>query len=136
MRRPTGAGAEWVIPADVSKKLVRPFCLNTLGGDMPGPEDAKVAELTARVESVKDGRARIRLTGTFEAVKLFKEVNLSFRSTASAAGIAEYDVEEKALVSLLVVFQGAYQQGEKPETQMGRPFGAVAEWQRKHMSPP
>src|SRR5207249_8093956 len=60
------AGAEWTIPADVARKLVRPFCLNTLGGDMPGPEDAKVAQLTAKVESVKDGRARIRLTGTFE----------------------------------------------------------------------
>jgi hypothetical protein len=71
------------------------------------------------------------LTGTFEAVKRFKEQNLSFRSIATAAGIAEYDVEEKAMLSLLVVFQGAYQQGAKPETQKGRPFGAVAEWQRK-----
>jgi len=130
------AGAEWVIPADVAKKLVRPFCLNTLGGDMPGPKDAKVAALTATVESVKDGRARIRFTGTFEAVKLFKEQNLSFRSTATAAGIAEYDVDEKAMLSLLVVFQGAYQQGARPEMQKGRPFGAVAEWQRKSMSPP
>lgn len=128
-------GAEWVIPAEVSKKLVRPFCLNTLGGDMPGPEDAKVAQLTARVESVKDGRARIRLTGTSEAMKLFNEHNFSFRSTASAAGFAEYDVEEKAMLSLLVVFQGAYQQGAQLETQKGRPFGAVAEWQRKSMSP-
>jgi len=103
---------------------------------MPGPEDAKVAQLTAKVESVKDGRARIRLTGTFEAVKLLKEQSLSYRSTATATGIAEYDVEEKAMLSLLVVFQGAYQQGAKPETQMGRPFGAVAEWQRKYMSAP
>jgi hypothetical protein len=130
------AGAEWAIPGDVAKKLVRPFCLNTLGGDMPGPEDAKVAQLTGKVESVKQGRARIRLTGTFEAVKLFKEQNLSFRSTATAAGIAEYDVEEKAMLSLLVVFQGAYQQGARPETQKGRPFGAVAEWHRKYTSPP
>src|SRR4029079_13016840 len=105
------AGTEWTIPADVAKKLVRPFCLNTMGGDMPGPEDAKVAELTAKVESVKDGRARIRLSGTFEAVKLHKEKNLSFRGTATAAGIAEYDVKEKAMVSLLLVFQGASQQG-------------------------
>jgi hypothetical protein len=129
------AGTEWKIPADVAKKLVRPFCLNTLGGDMPGPEDAKVAQLSAKVEAVKDGQARIRLTGTFEAVKLFKEQNMSFRATASAAGFAEYDVEEKAMLSLLVVFQGAYQQGAKPEKQKGRPFGAVAEWHRKDTSP-
>jgi hypothetical protein len=130
------AGTEWAIPADVAKKLVRPFCLNTLGGDMPGPKDAKVAQLTAKVESVKDGRARIRLTGTFEAVKMFKEQNLSFRGTATAAGIAEYDLKEKTLSSFLLVFQGAYQQGAQPEIQKGRPFGAVAEWHRGHTSPP
>jgi hypothetical protein len=98
---------------------------------MPGPDDAKVAQLTAKVEEVKGGQARIRLTGTFEAVKLFKEQNLSFRSRATAAGIAEYDLEAKTLSSFLVVFQGAYQQGSQPETQKGRPFGAVAEWHRK-----
>src|SRR5262245_41646180 len=125
------AGAEWTIPADVARTLVRPFCLNTLGGDMPGPEDAKVALLTATVESVKDGRARIRLTGTFEAVKLLKEQSLSYRGTATATGIAEYDADEKAMVSLLIVFEGTYQQGAQPETQPSRSFGAVAEWQRK-----
>jgi hypothetical protein len=130
------ADTEWTIPADVAKKLVRPFCLNTLGGDMPGPEDAKLAQLTAKVELVKDGRAQIRLTGTFEAVKLFKEQNLSFRSTATAVGIAEYDLEAKTLSSFLVVFEGTYQQGAQPETQKGRPFGAVAEWHRKYTSPP
>jgi hypothetical protein len=130
------AGAEWVVAEDVARKLVRPFCLNTLGGDMPGPEDAKVARLTAKVETVEDGRARIRLTGTFEAVKLIKEENLSFRAAATAAGIAEFDVKGKTLTSILLVFQGEYQQGAQPETQKGRPFGAVAEWQRKRTPAP
>jgi hypothetical protein len=130
------AGAEWVIAEDVARKMVRPFCLNTLGGDMPGPEDAKVAQLTAKVEEVKDGRARIRLTGTFVAVKLFKEKHLSFRSTATAAGIAEYDLKEMTLSSFLLVFQGSYQQGAQPETQKGRHFGAVAEWHRKRTPAP
>ena len=125
------AGTEWLIAKDLARKMVRPFCLNTMGGDMPGPDDAKVAQLTAKVEAVEDGRARIRLTGTFEAVKLFKEKNLSFRSTATAAGLAEFDVKERTLSSFLLVFQGSYQQGAQPATQKGRPFGAVAEWQRK-----
>src|SRR5262245_49448597 len=99
---------------------------------MPGPSDAKVAELTAKVEPIKDGRARIRLTGAFEAGKVIREQNLSFRATATAAGIAEYDLEEKALSSFPVVFQGEYQQGAQPETQKGRTFGAVAEWHRQH----
>ena len=47
------------------------------------------------------------------------------------AGSAEYDVEGKAMSSLLVVFQGTYQQGAQPQTQKGRSFGAVAEWHRK-----
>src|SRR5262249_56970198 len=100
-------------------------------GDMPGLEDAKVARLTAKVEAVEEGRARIRLTGTFEAVKLFKEENLSFRGTATAAGVAKFDVKEKTLTSVLLVFQGAYQQGARPETQKGRPFCAGAGWERQ-----
>src|SRR5262249_49850796 len=130
------AGAEWVIAENVAKKMVRPFCLNTLGGDMPGPEDAKMARLAAKVEAVEDGRAQIRLTGTFEAVKLMKEKNLSFRATATAAGIAEFDVKEKTPTSVLLVFQGADQQGARPETQKGRAFGGVAEWQGKRASAP
>src|SRR5207248_3094406 len=59
-------GTEWVISEDVARKMVRPFCLNTLGGGMPGPEDARVAKLTAKVEAVEGSRARIRPTGTFE----------------------------------------------------------------------
>jgi len=129
-------GTEWTIPIGVAKKLVRPFCLNTLGGDMPGPEDAKLAQLIANVESVKDRQARIRLMGTFEAVKLFKEQNLSFRSTAIAAGFAEYNLEKETLSSFLIVFEGAYQQGAQPETQKPRHFGAVAEWHRERTSPP
>jgi hypothetical protein len=124
-------GAEWVITENVSRKLVRPFCLNTMGGDLPGPEDAKVARLTAKVEAIEDGRARICLAGTFEALKLLKEKTLSYRGTATAGGIAEFDVKEKTLSSVLIVFQGEYQQGDKPESQKGRTFGAVAEWQRK-----
>ena len=103
---------------------------------MPGPEDAKVARLTAKVEAVEDGRARIRLTGTFEAVKRLKEKNLWFRATATAAGIAEFDVKEKTLSSVLLVFLGTYQQGAEPETQKGRPFGALAEWLRKRPPDP
>src|SRR5262249_13561469 len=104
------AGAEWVIAEDVARKLVRPFCLNTLGGDMPGPENAKVARLTAKVEAVEDGRARIRLTGTFEAMKLIKEDNLSFRGTATAAGGAEIRVKEKKRGAVLLLLPGRVQQ--------------------------
>lgn len=124
------AGTEWVIPDAVAKKMVRPLSLNTLGdpGAMPGPEDAKVARLTAKVESVQDGRAWIRLTGEFEAIKIFKEEpQLSYRGAATAAGVAVYDVKQKTMSSLLLVFQGTY---GRPDTEEGsRSAGAVIEWQ-------
>lgn len=132
------SGAEWVIPKAVARKLVRPLVYNTLGSPagMPGPDDAKRAHLTARVEAVEDGQMRIRLTGAFEAIKVFKdEPQLSYRGAATAAGIAVYDLERKAMSSLLLVFEGTYQQGARPEARPearpGRPLGAVIEWRRE-----
>src|SRR5262245_22174518 len=89
------AGTEWVILETVARKMVRPLCLNTLGSStaMPGPEDAKVAQLAAKLEGIEDGQATIRLTGTFEAIKMFKdEPNLSYRGAATVTGIASFDV--------------------------------------------
>jgi hypothetical protein len=127
-------GTEWVIPEAAARRLVRPLVYNTLGspGVMPGPDDAKRAQLTARVEAVEDGRMRIRLTGTFEAIKVFKdEPQLSYRGAATAEGIAVYDVKQKAMSSLLLVFDGTYQQGARPEARPGRPVGAVIEWRER-----
>jgi hypothetical protein len=81
---------------------------------------------------VEGGRARVRLTGDFEAVKLFKdEPKVSYRGAATAAGVAVYDVKRKTTSSLLLVFEGTYQQGSPPQARRGRPLGAVVEWQRE-----
>ena len=128
------SGTEWVIPEAVARRLVRPLVYNTLGspGQMPGPDDARRAQLTARVEAVEGGRVRIRLTGTFEAIKVLKdEPQLSYRGAATAVGIAVYDLRRKAMSSLLLVFEGTYQQGARPVARPGRPLGAVIEWRRE-----
>jgi len=127
-------GHEWEIPDHVARKLVRPLVYNTFGDphSLPAPEDAKIAQLTAKVETVDGGRARIRLTGTFEAIKLDKEYpSLSYRSTATADGIAVYDSSQQSMSSLLLVFRATYLQEEQPELKEGgRFFGAVIEWQQ------
>jgi hypothetical protein len=104
---------------------------------MPAPEDAKVANLTATVESFEDGRARIRLSGTLEAIKMIKGIdsNSSYRGTATAQGLAVYDVNHRTMSSLLLVLHGTYQQGEQPEKGHGIPLGAVIEWQLRQPSP-
>jgi len=71
------AGNEWTIPAEVAKNWFGRSAQHA-GRRHARPQDAKVAQLTAKVESVKDGRVQIRLIGTFEAVKFYKEQNLSF----------------------------------------------------------
>ena len=132
------AGTEWVIPEAIAKKMVRPLCINSLGSpaSMPGPEDAKVAQLTARVEAVEDGQARIRLTGAFEANKVLKnEPGLSYRGAATATGIAVYDLNQKTMSSLLLVYHGTYQQGRTPESAPSLGLGAVIEWQREGTPP-
>jgi hypothetical protein len=103
---------------------------------MPGPGDAKRARLAGKVEAVEGGRARVRLTGAFEAVKVFKdEPQFSYRGAATAAGVAVYDTRRKTMVSLLLVFDGTYQQGSPPQAQPGRPLGAVIEWQQERRRP-
>jgi hypothetical protein len=98
---------------------------------MPGPEDARAAHLTAKVESVENGQAQIRLAGTLEAIHRMKGVDsgFSYRGTATVAGLAAYDLDRRAMSSLLLVYQGTYQQGPEPEKAGSVQLGAVIEWQ-------
>jgi hypothetical protein len=130
------AGAEWVIPGAVARKMVRALCTNTFGTPeaLPGPEDAKVAELRATVEAVQDGRARIRFTGTLEAIKELKdEPQRSYRGVASATGMAVYDVKDKRMTSLLLYLQGTSESW--PKAKGKHDLGAVIEWQWERASP-
>ena len=104
------------------------------GSRLPGPEDAKVAELRATVEAVQDGRARIRFTDSFEAIKELKdEPQMSYRGVASATGMAVYDVKDKRMTSLLLYLQGTSESW--PKAKGKHDIGAVIEWQWERASP-
>ena len=95
---------------------------------MPRPDDAKVARLEGTVESVEDGRARIRLAGTWEAVHLQeRDVKRPLRGVATAEGIAVYDLKQQAIQSMLLVFSGSY---GRPNDEALCAAGAVVEWHR------
>ena len=96
---------------------------------MPRPEDAKLARLTATVESVEGELARIRLTGVWEAVHLIEgDAKRPVRGAATAEGLAVYDLKRQAMQSLLLVFSGTY---GRPNDDAVCATGAVAEWQHK-----
>src|SRR5262249_28052845 len=83
---------------------------------------------------LQDDRARLRFTGTFEAIKELKaEPQMSYRGVASATGMAVYDVKYKRMTSLLLYFHGTSESGPKATGEPG--LGAVIEWQWERASP-
>jgi len=117
-------GAEWAVPQVVAAKFARAIVPGDDSG-MPKPEEAKVATLTAKVEAIERGKARIRFAGVWETDHVHEEKH-SY-AWASAEGTALYDVERKTMRSLLLVFSGAYRSAP-PYDKSDRPTGAVVEW--------
>src|SRR5262249_19135601 len=76
---------------------------------------------------LEDDRARLRFTGTFEAIKELKdEPQMSYRGVASATGMAVYDVKYKRMTSLLLYFR--LRPAKSPSSLRGRTrrsFGRV-----------
>src|SRR5262249_8388870 len=105
----TSAGTTWVVPAALARKFCRVVIPSSDQSAMPRPQDAKVARLTGTVEAVKDGAAKIRLAGTWDTVHLQEgDARRPLRGTATAHGIAVYDLKQQTLQSVLLVFSGSY----------------------------
>ncbi len=119
----SGRSQEWTVPDRVARKLVGALAPAPRGMDFR-PEGARKAELHAKVESVKGGKARILLSGTWEAEGVREGV--PYAGSATSEGVALYDAEKKSLLSLLLVFTGKY--GGARET---RESGGVVEWRSK-----
>jgi len=51
------------------------------------------------------------------------------------AATGTWPIKRKTMSSLLIVFEGTYQQASPPDAQRGRPLGAVIEWQRERPPP-
>src|SRR5262249_34282392 len=95
------------------------------------PKDFRQADLKAKVESIEGARARIRLSGNWQAQWLLGgEKEFPFACSASAEGIAIYDLEAKSMRSFLLVFSGTVWRGALDEVpkQGVRETGGVVEW--------
>ena len=87
------AGATWSVPTAVARKFTRLLSTSSDQSGMPQPEDAKVAELKAAVESIDGGTARIRFTGRWEMMHLVEgDAQRPTYGAATADGVALYDV--------------------------------------------
>jgi hypothetical protein len=125
----TEPGTTWEVPDAIAREFCRVLVPSSDQSAMPLPDDARRARLTATVESVDDGVARIRLTGDWEAVHLIEgDSNRPIAGAAVADGIATYDVRQKSVQSLLLIFRGTH--GRPNDDNGQNPTGAVVEWRR------
>lgn len=123
----TEVGTTWSVPDAVARQFCRVLVPSSDQSAMPHPEDAKLARLTATVETVEGGLARIHLTGVWDAVHLIEgDATRPVRGAATADGVAVYDLKQRSLQSLLLVFSGTY---GRPNDESVCATGAVAEWQ-------
>ena len=122
-------GTTWQVPEAVVRRFGRLLIPSSDQSSMPRPNDATLARLTAKIESVEDGAARLRLTGALEAVHLQEgDRQRPLRGAATAEGKAIYDLKQQALESVLLVFSGSY---GRPKDEAVCAAGAVVEWQRE-----
>ncbi len=121
----TAEGTRWVIPASVARRFCRALSPYSEPTITPQPDHVKAVELTALVESVRGQQAQIRLTGKWETELIGGEAKIGkIRASATADGIALYDVDKQTLGSFLLVFSAEYRHIDNPP----QPMGAVIEW--------
>ena len=124
----TKVGTTWSVPEAVARQFCRVLIPSSDQSSMPRPNDAKLARLTGNVESVEHGLARIHLSGAWEAVHLQEgDAKRPLRGTATAEGVAVYDLKQQAIESVLLVFTGSY---GRPNDEGVCAAGAVVEWHR------
>lgn len=119
---------EWTVPETIARTLARSLLSPGDSGGVFRAEDFLQAELRARVESIEEGKARIRLTGTWKAEGLYGgEKGHPYGASATGDGVALYDLEKRSMRSLIMVLNG--QVGKTSEiVKGGRETGGVVEW--------
>lgn len=123
----TDPGTIWSVPDAVAREFCRVLVPSSDQSWMPRPDDAKETCLTATVESVQDGVVRIRLAGFWQAVHLPEgDASRALRGTATANGIILYRLDEQAIQSILLVFNGTH--GLLRDDNGQNACGAVVEW--------
>jgi hypothetical protein len=121
-------GERWTLPESVARAfgpVLSPYADTRF---RPRPGDLASAELTAEVEALDDRTARIRLTGLWRA-DWKHNGNEHSVGAATVEGIAVYGVTEKAMRSLLLVFDGTYSYTTRAGQQhRPQPSAAVVRW--------
>jgi len=124
------AGAESIVPEAIARKFCRAISASSDTTHMPGPDDVTKVELKAKVESITDGAARVRLMGAWEAMKVgtYDEKKRPSYSTSAADGLLVVDLKSREPASLLMVFRGTWKNVAPYDTPQAS--AAVVEWKR------
>src|SRR5262245_52952214 len=125
--RDLSVGKSWTIAPEAVSKLVPALSPMTDAIFTPQPKDATKKELTARIESVSNGRALIRLSGQLES-KHNRDGDPKFPISAEATieGLAICDAAKKEVLALLLVTSGKYNRSAATQATAG-----VIEWHAK-----
>jgi hypothetical protein len=124
----TNLGTTWSVPDEVARQFCRVLVPSSDQSSMPRPDDARLARLKGTIELVEEGCARIRFSGSWEALHLQEgDAKRPLRGVATAEGVAVYDIKQRAMQSLLLVFRGAY---GRPHDEAVNAAGAVVKWHR------
>lgn len=101
------AGERWTLPESVAREFAPVLSPLADTRFRPRPGNLKSAELTAEVESLDGEQAQIRLNGRWHA-DWQHDGDEHSACTATAEGIAVYDLSRKTVRSLLVIVEGTY----------------------------
>lgn len=121
-------GKRWSLPEPVAREFAPVLSPLADTRFRPKPGELRSAELTAEVETLEAQHAHIRLTGRWHADWGHDDGEHSV-GTATAEGIAVYDLSRKTIRSLLLIFDGSYTYTTRDRLQHRTPaFAAVVRW--------
>jgi hypothetical protein len=122
------AGKRWSLPESVAREFAPVLSPLADTRFRPRPGDLRSAELTAEVGTLDTQHAEIRLVGRWHADWRHDGDEHSV-GTATAEGIAVYDLSRKAIRSLLLIFDGTYgYTTHDGYAHRPAPFAAVVRW--------
>jgi hypothetical protein len=120
------AGAEWIIPDRVTRKLCRVLSPSSDQSTMPHPEEVTRAEGNAIVREIREGVAWIEYRGRIDASHLYE--GKTSHGTARLSGWGLLDLSTKKLKSVRLIFDGTHRAA--PPWDSPRQIGAIVEWNR------
>lgn len=100
-------GAKWSLPESVARQFAPVLSPYADTRFRPRPADAKIAELKAEVESFDERHARIRFSGQWH-VDWVHDGNEHSVESATVEGFAIYNLQEKVMRNLVLIFDGTY----------------------------